>query len=81
MDENSSKPPLFRWMLAHPNGMQTFFKVEMDKNTAIEFMKGLYKQVNNGELQNVSYEFEMQGFLDLYKPIKPIGNLSDNNTK
>lgn len=72
------KKPFFRWMLAHPNGMQTYFKVQMDKNTALEFMKGLYKQLNNPEMTNVEWEFEMQNFLDKYKPVTPLQSLSDN---
>lgn len=75
------KAPLFRWMLAHPGGIQTFFKVQMDKNTAIDFMKGIYAQVNNGELTHVEWEFEMQNFLELYKPVKPLTGLGDNTKK
>lgn len=59
------KAPMFRWEIVQsPAG--ALLRMQLDKNTAVELMKGMYSQVNNGKMDFVMWEFSLQGFNALF---------------
>lgn len=62
--------PFFRWDIFKSSPNDAVLKFQMDKDTALNFMLGMFQQVNNSKLNGVSGEIIMQGFNVAFKDLR-----------